>query len=322
MMSLSSFPDFRAAMLGWDSAMKDPLVTRVSSAPQPDRDRLLRKFSAAFNEVIAAADAWANDVQQRAEMYGLGSGRPDVMMALGPNLVGIVRDLIRVYGVMPNYRHAAPPCWSDRYESYIHSAVPMYALSVVRVDRTAPSDLQTFPERTISEGELEHLLQRMPKFGFSMSDDEAEARIEKINKLGTDRVVGAVGNIVTVYTVKRLGVKEPNRQEQFISLIYNTAAANVMWDGRGGRPPTLYTALSAFFSPSQAEDEAVALEQQVVRESQMREREAVSRAYDAKEIRKAVLEAASDAELGITTVKTRRPVAAERRQSVYIKSRK
>ena len=319
MMSLSSFPDFRAAMLGWGAVMKDPTVRRVSTASPADRDRLLLKFSAAFSEVLRAAIEWANDVQQRNSRYGLGSDRPDVMAALGPHLVIIVRDLIGVYGVMPTYRHAAPPCWSDRYESYIHSAVPMYSLTLMRVDKTAPAGRQTLPERTISEGELQHLLQEMPHLGFSMDDDEAEARIEKIGKVGTDHVIGTVGNMVTVYTVTRLGVKEPNRQEQFISLIYNTAAAAVAWNGRGVHPPTLYDALRRFFSPSQAEDDAVALEQQIIRESEMRERDAVKRAYDAREVRSDVLESQLDAELGREGGKPKRPVAAERRKSVYLK---
>jgi hypothetical protein len=319
MMSLSSFPDFRAAMLGWGAVMKDPTVRRVSTALPADRDRLLLKFSAAFNEVMRAAIEWANDVQKRSSAYGLGSDRPDVMAALGPHLVIIVRELIGVYGVMPTYRHAAPPCWSDRYESYIHGAVPMYSLALMRVDKTDPAGRQTLPERTISEGELQHLLQEMPHLGFSMNDDEAEARIEKISKGGTDHVIGTVGNIVTVYSVTRLGAREPNRQEQFISLIYNTAATTVMWSGRGAYPPTLYDALRKFFSPSQAEDDAVALEQQIVRESEMRERDAVSRAYDARKVRSDVLGSQRDAELGLEGSKPKRPVAAERRKSVYLK---
>lgn len=306
MVTLNAYPEFRAALVGWNSTMRSREAQGVTTAPPEVRASVLRKLSNAFDAAVTAAVRWQKQAEQEDSTYGIEDQNRDALRTMGRTLEAMVSDLSSLYGVQPVFREDEPPCWSPRYESYIHGAMPMYSVQEMLA---ANQSMVQLPPYKASEAEITEKLSTRPALGYDFSDDEIEDFLAGVQRSGQGAIASRNnrGGMVLTKELPRAATD----LEMLGGLVYLTARGIAESARNGSRQgkPTLVSTLSGFLTPDPALSEQIREERDAIKLETEKEREAIERAFTASRARRE----AGIAALGLPQ-KPRRLSAADRRK--------
>ena len=302
MLPLLSFPDFRSALVGWNQALNSREVAALSSTPPDRRIEIIKDLGRAFAAVMAAAAKWETEAAARNVRFGIEE-EPDALRSAGPVIARMTADLARVLGIRQDFSGDEPPCWSPRYESYIHSAMPMYKITEVIQFK---GQSVTLPEELNDETEIVAKLSGRPTIGYTMNMDEIDDVLHRVKTRGRTQVLNK--DNTAIMALVRSTPRAATDIELFSGMVYLTAREHI--DAKPGQQvTTLTTRIWPLLHGDPALSEEIAEEQRVQEFEREQEYRAIAMAKDATFARRSAV--AEERGLG---QRERRPSAAERRR--------
>jgi len=289
--------------MGWNRVVNSREARQVTTMHPSLRGGVLRNLSGSFAAVMSSAAKWEAEARAWDASHGSSGDEKDALRDIAPVLTAMIGDLVRIYGVRRDFSETEPPCWSPRYESYIHSAMPMYR--VTEVISFKGQSVPMGPE-VVDETDIVARLTGRPFIGYAFDMDDVDEVLDRVQKRGKAEVFNAQRN--SIMSLEKQPPRAATDLEMFSGLVYLTAREYL-----DAKPGQMITPLSIRIHPMLDGDpeRAAAIEQEntVLQFEREQEYEVIQRARDASRGRRA----ASDAAVGIMP-KPRKPSAAERRK--------
>jgi len=275
----------------------------VTSLHPTIRGTVLSNLSAAFAGVMSAAAKWEAEARAWDTKYGVSGDEKDALRDIAPILTAMIGDLVRIYGVRRDYSESEPPCWSPRYESYIHSAMPMYRVTEVILFKG--QSVPMGPD-VVDETDIVARLTGRPFIGYNFDMDDVDEVLERVQKRGKAEVLNA--QRTSIMSLEKQPPRAATDLEMFSGLVYLTAREYL--DPKPGHSVVPLSArIGTMLSGDPARSAAIDEENTILQFEREKEYEVIQRARDASRSRRA----AADEAVGITQ-KPRKPSAAERRK--------